>query len=149
MRREIKAYIEAELRDYHQTKKDLEEALKDVIEENFAVKIDDVGGSPGNIVSRPVEVKAIKLLTNRRIKKMDEIVSAIDDVVSDLDEPKYRLIEMCYWTKPNYLKDIGIARELNIDRSTFYRWRDIILEAISEKMGLMKNCDNNATKKAR
>lgn len=144
MRKEIKAYIEAELRNYHQSKKDLEEIKNDIREEGKSIS--DSMGIRGSGTSNIVESKTIRLITNKRIKKLEETIRAIDVVIGELDEEKYRLIELKYWTRPKLLSDMGIAQELNIDRATLYRWIDGILLAIAIEMGLIEDCKITNTK---
>ncbi|MDQ4680211.1 hypothetical protein [Stenotrophomonas maltophilia group sp. RNC7] len=137
MKKEIKAYIEAELRNYHQSKKDLEEIKNDIREEGKL--IGDSMGIRGSGTSNIVENKAIRLVTNKRIKKLEETIRAIDVVLGELDENKYKLVELKYWKRPNLLTDAGIANELNIDRATLYRWSNGILAAIAIEIGLMED----------
>lgn len=139
LRREIKAYIEAELRDYHQTKADLIEAKDDFI---FQAPIIDLSGVRGTDTSRPTESKVLKMITNKRIKRAEQIIRAIETVINALPEEKYRLVELRYWQQPRTLTDDGIAVELSCDRSTLYRWVDGILLAIAIEMG---ECDKVAT----
>lgn len=136
MRREIKAYIEAELREYYQTRQDLEDAKEDIRNEGYAVSIDDVGGSYGNKINRPTEKKTLKILTNKRIKRMEQVVRAVEIVINELDEPKMRLVELKYWQRPRRLTDAGIAQEIGCDKSTVWRWANGILLAIAIELGL-------------
>lgn len=146
MRRETKAYIEAELREYDQTKKDLEDAKDDIRNEGFAVKYDNVGGTPGNNISRTTENKTIRILTNKRIKRMEQVVRTIDLVISELDEVKLKLVELKYWQRPRRLTDAGIAQEIGCDRSTAWRWTEGILLAIAIELGLENGtCNKHAT----
>ncbi len=136
MRKEIKAYIEAELRNYHQSKKDLEEIKNDIREEGKSIS--DSMGIRGSGTSNVVENKAIRLITNKRIKKLEETIRAIDVVTDELDENKYKLVELKYWKRPNLLTDAGIADQLSIGIATYYRWKEQILKLIGIEMGLME-----------
>lgn len=140
MKKEIKAYIEAELRNYHQSKKDLEEIKNDIREEGKSIS--DSMGIRGSGTSNIVENKAIRLITNKRIKRLEQTIRAIDVVVGELDEEKYRLVEMKYWTRPNPLSDEGMCQRLCISRRTFYRWIDGIIFAIAIEMGLVEPTEN-------
>ena len=134
LRREIRAYIEAELRDYHQTKIDLVEAKEDIMLEGPLLSEVNTGSETYKI-SRPTEDKTLRLVTNKRIKRMEQIIRAIETVVNSLPEEKYRLVELRYWSKPRTLTDDGIALEINCDRRTIYRWLDGILMSIAAEMG--------------
>jgi len=133
LRREIKAYIEAELRDFHQTKIDLVEAKDDLI---LQAPVADSSGIRGTDTGRPTESKALQVITNKRIKRAEQTVRAIEAVVNALPEEKYRLIELRYWKLPRTLTDEGIAEELDCDRRTLYKWVDGILYVLARELGL-------------
>jgi len=142
MKREIKAYIEAELRDYHDTLKAIQEDRATLL--NSTPAPDNIGGTSYDI-GNPTQAKALQLMTNRRIKRMDDTCRAIAKVIDALPEDKYKLVMLRYWTRPQTLTDEGIAREIGIDRSTLYRWADGIIKLIGIEFGLINSCDNVAT----
>jgi len=134
LRKDIKAYIESELRNYEHSKKDLEDIKEDILEGGSA---GDNMGIRGSGPSDTTGSKALRLITNKRVKKLEETIRAIDVVVGELDEEKYRLVELKYWQRPRLLSDMGIAQQLNISRPTLYRWIDGILLAIAVEIGLV------------
>ncbi|MBP2656206.1 MAG: phage transcriptional regulator, RinA family [Firmicutes bacterium] len=134
LRREIRLYIEAELRDYYQTKADLLEAQNDIMLEGH---INDGSGIRGTSIYRPTEAKTMRLFTNKRIRRMQQVIEAIERVINMLPEEKHRLVELRYWQKSRKLTDEGIALELNCDRRTVYRWAEGILLAIAIELGVM------------
>lgn len=134
MNKYLKQYIEVELRDYHRSKKDLEELREEIIEGTGTA--DNMGIRSG--ISDITASKAIRLVTNKRLKKLEETVRAIDTVLAELDECKYKLVKERYWTRPKLLSDEGIAQEIGIDRATLYRWIDGITLAIADELGLIE-----------
>jgi RinA family phage transcriptional activator len=143
IRREIKAYIEAELRDYNDTLRAIGEDKNELL---LASPVHDNNGGTSYDLSNPTQDKALQLVTNKRIRRMEQTCRAIENVVNRLPEDKYRLVELRYWTKPQTLTDEGIAREIGIDRATLYRWADGIIKAIGIEMGLINDiCDKVAT----
>lgn len=143
IKREIKAYIESELRDYHDTLKAIEEDREEIV---LSSPIRDNVGGKNYDIGNPTQAKAIKLLTNKRLRRMEQTVEAINRVIEMLPEEKYRLIELKYWTRPQTLTDVGIAREIGCDRRTLYRWVDSIIMAIGVELGLVNvNCQKYAT----
>ena len=144
MKREIRAYIEAELRDYNQTLRDIGEERQELL---LATHTPDNLGGHSYDIGNPTQARAIKLMTNKRIKRMEQTCEAIANVIEALSEEKYRLVELKYWTRPQTLTDEGIAREIGCDRSTLYRWVDGILLAVGIEMGLIDgiSCDKLAT----
>ncbi|MEG6520472.1 hypothetical protein [Desulfotomaculum sp. 1211_IL3151] len=148
LKKEIKAYIKAELRDYPQTKMELIE-LKEDIAEGAPTMVDDVGGNTSAFthrIGRPAEAKAIAILTNKRIKRMEQVIKAINIVIGELPEEKVKLVVLKYWQRPRRLTDAGIALEIGCDRATLYRWINGILLAIAIELGLAnETCDKYAT----
>lgn len=139
MRTDIKNFIEAELRDYHKTKKDLEEAKEDIASEGIIPTMSHAQSGPTYKINRATESKAMKLVTNKRIKRMEDVINAIDIVLGELPEDRIELIELKYWQRPRKLTDAGIWTRLSIDRSTFYRWDYGIKIAIAVELGLMQD----------
>lgn len=134
IKREIKSYIEAELRDYNQTLRDISEARQDLL---LATHTPDNVGGHGYDIGDPTQARAFKLVTNRRISHMERICTAIATVIGALPEEKYRLVELKYWTRPQTLTDDGIALKLNISRRTYYNWKNGIIMALAEELGLI------------
>jgi RinA family phage transcriptional activator len=137
LRPDIKAYVEAELRDYHQTRKDLVEAKEDIalsgpVLNNLGIVV----GAKTNQVGRPTEAKTIAILTNKRIKRMEQVIRAIEVVTGELPEEKTKLVQLKYWQRPRRLTDAGIAMELNIGRRTVYYWAEEICMAIAVELGM-------------
>lgn len=143
IRREIKAYIEAELRDYNDTLRAISEDRNELLLSSPAYE--NTGGTSYD-VGDPTQARAVKLMTNKRIRRMEQTCKAIEAVLNALPEEKYRLVELKYWTKPQTLTDEGIAREINIDRRTLYRWADGIILSVGIEMGLVNEvCQKDVT----
>lgn len=134
MKKEIKRYIEAELRDYYKNKKDLADLQEAILHGTGSADPSGIRGS-GN--SDPTQRKALALMTNARIKKLEETIQAIEVVVGELDEEKRRLVEMKYWTRPKTLTDEGIAQHLHISSRTLREWNRKIIHSIGVEMGLI------------
>ncbi len=132
MRKEIKAYVEAEVRDYHDTMRELADLREEILP-----------GQPGefagcvNLSSQYEQAKKIRLITNKRLGSMERTVRSIGKVIAGLDDCRYQLLELKYWQKQKKLSDVGLSQELNVDRSTVYRWLDGIILAIAVEMGLI------------
>ena len=133
MRKELKAYIELELRDYSRTKNELACLEEEIILGSSKEECEGRSNIPG----RPTEQKAIKLTTNRRLAQMERTIRAIDSVVARLDEDKYKLVDLMYWKQPQILTPYGLAMELHISQRTVYNWADEICLAVAVEMGLI------------
>lgn len=134
IKREIKAYIEAELRDYNDTIRAIAEDKHELLLSSHTPE--NTGGTNYDI-GNPTQAKALQLMTNRRIRRMEDTCRAIRNVIEALPEEKYRLVELKYWTRPQTLTDIGISMQLNISRRTYYNWIDGIVAALAIEMGLV------------
>jgi RinA family phage transcriptional activator len=134
MRREIKAYIEAELKDYNDTLRQIGEDKNELI---LSSHCPDDSGIRGTDISNPTHNKAVQLMTNKRIRRMEDTCRAIQRVVEALPEDKYKLVELKYWTRPQTRTDQGIAMAINCSIMTYYRWKDGILLALAKEMGLV------------
>ena len=134
MRRDLKAYIEAELRDYPRTKAELAELREDLI--NASPAPPD-GRRGGNRVADPTLKTVTRLMTDRRINHLQMIVDAIEHVTDGLLEDRLKLIELKYWQRPRQLTDAGIAMELHVTERTIRRWCLKICRAIACEMGLL------------
>lgn len=131
------------MRDYHKTKAELEELRENLL--NASPNPPD-GLPRGNLKTNPTEGKAMRLMTNRRIKYMERVIEGIEMVLGELDEDKLKLIELKYWQRPRQLTDAGIAMELHVDKSTIYRWTQAICLKIAIELGLVDevNCKKDA-----
>ena len=135
IRREVKAYIEAELRDYQLTRKELEELKEDIRHETSDK---DDGGGKSSAISNPTEQRVIKLVTNKRIRRMEQVVNAIEVVTQELPQEKLKLVQLKYWTRPRRLTDAGIAAQLSCNSRTVHKWTNGICLAIAGELGLIK-----------
>lgn len=117
MKRAVFRYVEAELYDYPFIKRELEDLRAAIIEE---------GPDPGKVVvgrektrfTDPTYTKAQRLLTNRRLSRMEDTVRAIEEVLGRLSAEKRRLVELKYFQ--GRLSNLGVADALNVNLRTFY-----------------------------
>lgn len=140
MKRQIKVYIEAELRDYHQTKKEYEE-MRDNLLNASAGPPDGMprGTATGDSTYQRVE----RLVTNRRLKYMEKVITSIENVIGELSPEKYQLVELKYWAKPQTLTDYGIAQKIGCGRATVFRWLEGICLAVGVEMGIVDEVREN------
>lgn len=140
MKKEIRAFIEAELRDYHRTKTELEELRDNLLNQS--------PGPPDGMprsgeTSDPTYRVAARLMTNRRIRYMERLIYGIGIVIEELPREKVQLVELKYWTRPQTLTDQGIAQKIGCDRTTLWRWCEGICLAIAIELGLVDEVREN------
>lgn len=126
-------HIEGELFAYHDTLKEIER-LKDDFYNGTPVA--DESGGRSNLPGDPTGRKVTTMLMNRRLQRLTEIADAIEEVYMRLPDDKKRLIDVKYWTRPHTLTWEGVALEMKVGRATALRWRDEIIWAITQILGL-------------
>lgn len=131
MKKSVFRYIEAELYDYHETIKEIALLKEEILEGNSHA---EASGGKGTRKSDPTANKVTRLLMHRRLKRLEEVTTAIGRVYDYLPREKQKLIELKYWDKR--YSNAGVAHELHVGEMTFYRWRRQIIEAIAQELGL-------------
>lgn len=128
------SHIESELYSYHDTLKEIEFLREEIM---FVRENDDenIGGGRSSLPSSPTEQIATRLVTNKRLMKLEEISNAIEKVYTTLPIDYQKLIRLKYWTRPQLKTWEGIAEELHINRATAFRWRDMVVAAMAEVLG--------------
>ena len=127
----IYKYVEHELYNYNNSKKELEDLKYEVIE--FSKKSD--GLPKGNNISNPTEDKVFKIIENERITYLSKIIKNIDHVLNNLDEIYRKLFKLKYIEK-NTAK--YIFRELNISERTYYNYKNNIVLKVAKRLGIEK-----------
>ena len=134
MRKDLKAYIEAELRDYPRTKAELAELRENLLNESPAPPD---GRRRGNQVSDPTLKMATRLIMDKRIRQLQLTIDAVEYVITELDPERLKMVKLKYWQRPRQLTDAGIAMELHVTERTIRRWCLKICRAIACEMGLL------------
>lgn len=133
MRKGVFLYIEDELCHYHETIKEIERLKDDII---FGGSSDEnSGGGKGSQPSDVTGKKAIALVTNAKLSRLEQITESIESVFQRLQPEKQQLIRLAYWTRPKLLTWEGVALKLHITKRTAGRWRKEIIYAIAERGG--------------
>lgn len=123
--------IEKEIYQYHNTKRQLEDLRSAIIDERGLQEVPS-----GGRISDTTANKAVRLVSSTSLYQMERAVRAIEESFEELDHlgPVVKeMIRLKYWDKR--LKDYGIMQQLNIPRTTFYRWRDGFVHSIASKLG--------------
>lgn len=130
--KKVYGYIDYELKHYNENTKKIDEIRANIIE----ASPEPSDGQPKRQggTGKPTERKAIKLVSSTALLKMESTNDAIKKVYKQL-EKNYK--DFFDW---NYIKQVEIVRtcqEVNISEATFYRWRDKIVYAVGEEMGII------------
>lgn len=134
LKRSIRVYIESELRDYDRTKAEWELIQDDIVRGSSC---GDDSGIRGTDIGNTTQSKALRLISNKRLAQLQRTILAIERVLMNLTEDKFKLVQLKYWDHPRTLTDDGIAMELFIDKRSLYNWNNTILLALAKEMGLV------------
>lgn len=126
-------HIESELFAYHETKREINQIMQDILHGTTAVE--NKGGGKSNLPGDPTNRLATALVTHKRLKQLETIANAIEEVYIQLPEEKQKLVKLKYWTRPQTLTWDGIARTLNVGRATAIRWRNEVVFAVAYTIG--------------
>ena len=122
-------YIEHELYNYEQTKKDLALYREQILEGTAKPEV-SVQSSPGDVTAN----KAVKLTSSAFVIQAERNITAIDRTLAILGDKHTELFKLRYRlgiTWPNITLDMGIS-----DR-TYYRLRRELVVTVGQQMGLV------------
>lgn len=126
--------IEMELRDYFETKKEIELTRLSILYPNVQ-QDDNIGGGKSNVIKRPTEQIGTALAEHRKLKDMEDVVNAIETIYERLPDEKKLLVKLRYWTHNQQFDWEGVGLKLNCTGRTARRWRDEIVIAIAVQLG--------------
>lgn len=122
-------YIEFELYNYEQTKKDLDLEREKILESSPCQEV-AVQSSIGDSTAS----KAIKLTTSANIIKNERVVNSIDKAISILGEKHAKLFELKYIDcRPP--KEVWLL--MRISDATYYRYRRELIATVGQILGLV------------
>ncbi len=122
-------YIEHELYNYEQTKKDLQLYREQVLEGTAKPEV-SVQSSLGDVTAN----KAVKLTSSAFVVQAERVINAIDRSLAILGDRHKELFKLKYQmgiTWPNITIDMGIS-----DR-TYYRLRRELVVTVGQQLGLI------------
>lgn len=131
-------HVETELFDYHDTVKRIKERRDELMSNTVPegrVIADTIPDFEPLRYQSSTERLGIRLAMDKQLQEMERIAKAIEHVYNMCDDERKELIRLKYWAKPQTLTWEGIAAQLHISRATAFRWRDEIIQALTEKLG--------------
>ena len=126
-------YVEHELYNYENTKKELEEMKLDIAEAvvgNIQYDNYSINKNPGS----STETAATKLITNKAIMRATKTIRDIERAKEKLDPDKEKLFELKY---KDCLSWQQITIRLCISEATYFRWRGEIVRLVAKEMGFV------------
>lgn len=122
-------YIEHELYNYKQTKKDLALYREKILQ---ATPRPEVSAQSG--LSDTTANKAIKLMTSTYILQAERVINAIEDTLDMLGEKHKKLFRLKYIDCMPWQET---AIEMGISDRTYFRLRREIVAMVGQKLGLL------------
>lgn len=124
--------IEADIRDYPEDKKQLEEIKNDMIPSQISQYGPREGGGFDS-EKRPTEDITLRIISAPYIRFLSWKVEAIGSVINNLNDIDREILNLMYWQRG--LTPEGIAMKLMMDKTTvYYRLNNVLVE-IARKLG--------------
>lgn len=137
LEKHITQYVETELENYRTYKKLIAEYDKELMYSGVKSGLakDPSGRFAQNRTSDSTHNEVVRILANeQRIKRAQDIVACIEDVLEDLSEQDRRLVDLRYFQ--GWYTDYGIVQELHIGRSKYYEDKLRIVKKMALRMRL-------------
>ena len=123
-------YIEHELYNYNQTKKDMKLYREQILESTSKPE----AGSKSNI-SDTTASKAVRLVSSTYLMQAERVVDAIEQSLDLLGDRHKELFKLRYERNISWPR---ITIEMGISDRTYYRMRREIVLTVGQKLGLIK-----------
>lgn len=135
MRRDTYRYIESEIRMFNETTKEYKRRRAELLTDR--VEPDDAqSSSKPNTISKPTERYALRLVDDKRLGRLQEVLDAIQTVYDSSTDEHKQFIEMNYWQKPRAHTIEGIAAKMGVSNRTLYRMRNEIVYSVANRLGV-------------
>lgn len=129
-------YLESELRNYPYIDKDINRVREEVL--NPYIPVDEnIGGGRSDNNTSVTELKATRLVNDRRLSQLTRLKASIDIVYNTTSEEGRKLMDLYYFTKPRTLNLTGVANELHISKTIAYELRKGILKSLADELGMV------------
>lgn len=126
---ELKRYLERELKDYTNNKRDLEILKLDIIEESPKIDL-GVPSSP-NKGNECQTSKVYRIMTDRQIKRIENMCYHIERILSMLNDAQYEFY-VRYFEKGQ--SKVKICIEMPISEATFHRYKNKIIILLAREL---------------
>ena len=122
-------YIEHELYNYDETKKELRRYREEILESTRFAEVPAYTG-PGD----PTGNKAVKLASSAFVIHAEKIIKAIDRSLAILGD---RHKELFYYKYQKGLPWQEVCLEMDISDRTYFRWRRELVAMVGQQLGLL------------
>ena len=122
-------YIEFELYNYQETKRELERYKEEILESTNIPEV-NVQTMPGNVT----ESKAIKITSSPFVMRAEKTIKAIDKALAILGEQHWRIFKLKYCDCMPWQE---VCLEMDISDRTYFRWRRELVMTVGQQLGLI------------
>lgn len=129
---EIKATVEWQLSSYREDKRQLLQAMRDMMPSG-AQKYSPTAGVTGGESKRSTEEVTLKIISAPYIRRLEENVDAIERALERVDEIDMRLIDLIYWRKEYTPEGAGLV--VGLQKSAVYQRINKIVGIVAFEMG--------------
>ncbi|MCG1215000.1 transcriptional regulator [Staphylococcus epidermidis] len=136
LRRSTQIYLESELSNYKYIDKDIARVREEVLNP-WQPTDTNIGGEHVHSNISVTEIKATRVVNDRRLSQLARMKSAIDIVYQTSSKESQKLMDIYYFKKPRTLNLTGVAQEICVSKSTAYELRKEILIRLADELGIM------------
>ena len=130
-------YIESEIYNLYENKKEINRLRMEILNPTKEIDTNIIYGplQKGEPV-RTTEIMATRLLTNKMLRNLEEMVEAVEFVYSKLPDDHKKVIQLKYWNKDKKMKMEQIGDECHMHRNTVTMIRKNFVKAVSIHVGI-------------
>ncbi|PNZ60431.1 transcriptional regulator [Staphylococcus aureus] len=130
-------YIESEIYNLNENKKEIKRLRMEILNPTKEQDSNIVYGplQKGEPV-RTTELMATRLLTNKMLRNLEEMVEAVESEYLKLPEDHKKAIRLKYWNKEKKLKMEQIGHECHMHRNTVTTIRKNFVKAVAYHAGI-------------
>ncbi|MBY8908196.1 transcriptional regulator [Salinicoccus roseus] len=129
-------YLEDELFSYPGMEKHIRSIREEIINP-WKEQDTNIGGGRSNSNVSTVEIKATRLVNDKRLRRMQEVKQAIETIYNEADHNQRKMLDVYYFTRPRTLTIDGVAQKMNVSRRTIFRVRKSILSRLADELGII------------
>ncbi|WP_317954924.1 MULTISPECIES: transcriptional regulator [unclassified Staphylococcus] len=136
LRRSTQIYLESELSNYKYIDKDIARVREEVLNPWHPTDT-NIGGEHVHSNISVTEIKATRVVNDRRLSQLARMKSAIEEVYHSSTPEVQKLMELYYFKKPRTLNLTGVAQEICVSKSTAYDLRKDLLTRLADELGII------------